>query len=360
MKAKSLEDLREKLRQIDQEIVRLFNERAQMSQEIGRFKQENKIDVYDPAQEARVFRYLAELNNGPLPEASLKTIFREIISTSRALQKPIEVAYFGLEASFTHLAAKSHFGEATHYISQPQIGRVFTAVEKGEVDWGVVPRENSLEGSVNLTLDQLFSTTLKIRAEIFLRISHCLISAEESLDDIKKVYSHPQALAQCQRWLRENLPQAMVTAVESTSAAAKMVSEEKNAAAIGSLLAAQTYGLKIISKGIEDYPMNVTRFFVIGRGDTQATGKDKTSIMFGTPNVPGALYHALKSFAERGLNMSKIESYPTKGSPWEFVFFVDVEGHQTDDEVRLCLDEMRTKSSLYKILGSYPRGEEVL
>jgi chorismate mutase/prephenate dehydratase len=360
MKATSLEDLRAQLREIDREIVSLFNRRAEMSQEIGRFKKENNIEVYDPAQEARVFRYLAELNAGPLPEESLKTIFREIISTSRALQKPTEVAYFGLEASFTHLAAKSHFGAATRYISQPQIGRVFTAVEKGEVDWGVVPRENSLEGSVNMTLDQLFSTSLKIRAEIFLRISHCLISAEDRLEAVKTVYSHPQALAQCQRWLRENLPHAAVTAVDSTSAAAKMVSEEANAAAIGSLLAAQTYGLKIISQGIEDYPMNVTRFFVIGKGESQLTGRDKTSILFGTPNVPGALYHTLKPFADRGLNMAKIESYPTKGGPWEFVFFVDVEGHQEDPEIRICLEEMRNKSTLFKILGSYPRGEEVL
>jgi len=360
MKAASLEDLRAQLRDIDRDIVRLFNQRARMSQEIGRFKKENNIEVYDPAQEARVFRYLAELNEGPLPEDALKTIFREIISTSRALQKPVEVAYFGLEASFTHLAAKSHFGAATCYISQPQIGRVFTSVEKGEVDWGVVPRENSLEGSVNMTLDQLFATSLKIRAEIFLRISHCLISAEDDLDAVKKVYSHPQALAQCQRWLRENLPQAAVTAVDSTSAAAKRVSEEPNAAAIGSLLAAQTYGLKIISRGIEDYPMNVTRFFVIGKGESRPTGKDKTSILFGTSNVPGALYTTLHPFADRGLNMSKIESYPAKGSPWEFVFFVDVEGHQEDPAIRISLEEMRKRSTLFKILGSYPRGEEVL
>ncbi|MBN1662401.1 MAG: prephenate dehydratase [Deltaproteobacteria bacterium] len=360
MKATSLEGLRAQLKKIDRDIVRLFNRRAEMSQVIGKFKKDNDIDIYDPAQEARVLRYLGELNEGPLPEASLKTIFREIISTSRALQKPIEVAYFGLEASFTHLAAKSHFGDTTRYISQPQIGRVFTAVEKGEVDWGVVPRENSLEGSVNMTLDQLFSTSLKIRAEIFLRISHCLISAEDHPDAVKTVYSHPQALAQCQRWLRENLPHAVVTAVDSTSAAAKMVSEKAGAAAIGSLLAAQTYGLKIISRGIEDYPMNVTRFFVIGKGESQATGKDKTSILFGTPNVPGALYHTLKPFADRGLNMAKIESYPTKVGPWEFVFFVDVEGHQEDQEIRICLEEMKSKSTLFKILGSYPRGEEVL
>lgn len=360
MKARTLADLRSDLRAIDQNIVMLFNKRAKLSQEIGRFKKENNMEIYDPAQEARVFRYLADLNDGPLPEESLKTIFREIISTSRALQKPTEVGYFGLEASFTHLAAKSHFGAAARYIPQPQIAKVFMAVEKGEVDWGVVPRENSLEGSVNMTLDQLFAASLKIRAEIFLRISHCLISMEGRAEDIEKVYSHPQALAQCQRWLRENLPHAAVTAVDSTSAAAKMVSQEPNAAAIGSLLAAETYGLKILYRGIEDYPMNVTRFFVIGKGETQSTGKDRTSIMFGTPNIPGALYHTLKPLADRGLNMSKIESYPTKSGPWEFVFFVDIEGHQGEREVGISLEEMRNNSTLFKILGSYPKGEEIL
>jgi chorismate mutase/prephenate dehydratase len=359
MTKRTLGNLRSELGEIDREIVRLLNARARISQEIGRLKRERNLSVYDPAREAEIYAQLARLNDGPLPDDSVKSVFREIISVSRSLQKPLEVACLGPEASFTHLAARSHFGTSTRFVPHATIGRVFAAVEKGDVAWGVVPVENSLEGSVNMTLDQLFSTTLKIRAEIFLRISHCLISSAAGLPEIKKVYSHPQALAQCQRWLRDNLPHAALGEVDSTSAAARMVREETTGAAIGSRLAAATYGLQILAEGIEDHPANLTRFFVIGKGEGAATGRDKTSILFGTRNVPGALYQALKPFAERRINMTKIESYPSKEGPWNYCFFVDVEGHGLDETVKICLEELKNNSVLFKMLGSYPRGEEV-
>jgi chorismate mutase/prephenate dehydratase len=314
--------------------------------------------VFDASQEAKLFEYLAEVNEGTLPEKYLKAIFREIISASRALQKPVTVAFLGPHATFSHLAAESYFGTSTGFIPQASIFHVFDEVEKGKVQWGVVPVENSLEGSVNLTLDRLILTPLKIRAEIFLRISHCLLAPGRRMDRIKRVYSVPQVLAQCQGWLRTNLPRCALAEAESTAAAARIVREDKYGAAIGSRLAATTYGLNILSEGIEDNPSNTTRFLVIGEGETKRTGLDKTSIIFGTPHVPGALYHALEPFVLRRINLMKIESYPLRERLWEYLFFVDFSGHADDPEIRKCMRAVRGKTNFLKILGSYPRGEE--
>ena len=355
-----LERLREELKKIDVEIVGLLNRRSEISTQIGRIKEEQGVDIYDPAQEMRVYESLKGANEGPLPAASLKAIFREIVSASRALQKPITVAYLGPEASFSHLAAQSHFGTSTRFFPQATIFQVFDEVERRKVGWGVVPVENSLEGSVNLTLDRLISTSLNIRAEIFLRISYCLLSTIDEMDSIVRVYSHPHALAQCQGWLRVNLPHSGLLGVESTAAAAQRVLKDSAGAAIASRLAAAKYGLKILSEGIEDNPSNTTRFLVIGEGKSRMTSMDKTTILFGTPHIPGALYHALEPFACRQLNLVKIESYPTKEKVWEYLFFVDVVGHEEDEKVRECLEDLKKKTTFLKILGSYPRGEGVL
>ncbi|MGA3208925.1 MAG: prephenate dehydratase [Syntrophales bacterium] len=358
MRLSSLDCLRRDLKETDGKIVKLLNERALLSAKIGRAKAEKGLDVFDASQESKLFEYLAKVNEGALPEKYLKAIFREIISASRALQKPVTVAFLGPHATFSHLAAQSYFGTSTGFIPQASIFNVFDEIEKGKVQWGVVPVDNSLEGSVNLTLDRLILTPLKIQGEVFLRISHCLLAPGRRMDRIKRVYSVPQVLAQCQGWLRTNLPRCALAETESTAAAARIVREDKDGAAIGSYLAAATYGLNILSERIEDNPSNTTRFLVIGEGENKMTGTDKTSIIFGARHVPGALYHALEPFVLRRINLMKIESYPVKERLWEYLFFVDFSGHADDPEIKRCLKAVRRKTNFLKILGSYPRGEE--
>ncbi|KAF0155380.1 MAG: chorismate mutase / prephenate dehydratase [Syntrophaceae bacterium] len=356
----SLDVLREDMRKKDQEIIRLLNERSQISVQIGQVKGQTGLEVYNPTQEARVFNYLQELNGGPLSGRQITAIFREIISASRDLQKPMNIAYLGPEASFSHQAARLHFGTSSRFWPQQGIARVFDEVEKGAVEWGVVPVENSLEGSVNVTLDRLVLTPLKIQTEMCLRISQCLISQAKSMKGIKNVYSHPQGLAQCQAWLRAHLPNAALGEMESTAAAAQMVRGKKTAAAIGSALAADTYGLNRLAESIEDNPSNTTRFLVIGRGEGTPTGDDKTSIIFATPNFPGSLHRALASFAKRKINLAKIESHPVKERMWEYLFFVDMIGHLSDKTVQNCIKALKDKTVYLKILGSYPQVKDGL
>lgn len=360
MKSRKLETLRNKIRDKDREIVRLLNERAQISVQIGKVKGDGGVQVYDPAQEAKVHGYLRELNAGPLPPEAVTTIFREIISASRDLQKPMTVAFLGPETSFSHLAARLHFGESSIFFPQTGISRVFDEAEKGSIDWGVVPVENSLEGSVNVTLDRLITTPLKIRAEIYLRISQCLVSSAGRMKDIKRIYSHPQALAQCQVWLRTNFPNCVLNETESTAAAVQMVRGKKNEAAIGSSLAGEIYGLNLLAEGIEDNSSNTTRFLVIGNGEGDPTGNDKTSLIFATPHSPGSLHSALSSFARRKINLAKIESHPVKDKLWEYSFFVDMIGHVAETPVKSCLRELKKKTTFLKLLGSYPRSEGAL
>lgn len=355
-----LEKLREEIREKDREIVRLLNERARISVRIGQVKGQEGLAVYDPVQEAKVLDDLNTLNEGPLSDRQVSSIYREIISASRDLQKPVAVAFLGPEASFSHLAARLHFGAAGRFVPEPDIARVFDEVEKGALDWGVVPVENSLEGSVNVTLDRLILTPLKIRAEMYLRISQCLISEAKSFRNVKTVYSHPQGLAQCQAWLRAHLPNSVWSETESTAAAAQLVQGRKNAAAIGSALAASAYGLTVLASGIEDNPSNTTRFLVVGRGDNPPTGDDKTSVIFATQDVPGSLHRALASFARRKINLAKIESHPVKERVWEYLFFVDMIGHRQDKGVKNCLAELKDKTVYLKILGSYPRTKDKL
>jgi chorismate mutase/prephenate dehydratase len=350
----TLEHLRGELKKTDREIVRLLNERAALSIKVGRIKESRGLDVYDASQEAKIYEYLKEINGGDLPQTFLKIIFGEILSASRALQKTLAVACLGPEASFCHLAAQSHFGKSTRYVPEASIFSVFEAVERENVQRGVVPVENSLEGSVNLTLDRLIVTPLKICAEIYLRISHCLLSSDDRMDDVTRVYS----LAQCQGWLRRHLSGRRLIEVESTAAAAQMVQKEAGSAAIGSRLAATTYHLNILSEGIEDHSSNTTRFLVMGKAHSGPTGRDKMSILFGTPHTPGALYHALKPFAERQINLMKIESYPVKERLWEYLIFVDFKGHEEEKEIKGCMEDLRGATTFLKILGSYPEAGE--
>jgi len=353
---KTLEELREELRRKDLAIVNLLNERARISVEVGRIKDSNGQEIYDPAQESRIYEHLKKVNDGPLPDVALKDIFREIFSSSRALQGPVTVAYLGPEATFSQLAALTHFGRSARLLPAPSIHEVFAQVEGEKADWGVVPVENSVEGSVKQTLDRLIATPLSIRAEIFLRISHCLLSTCGDLSAVTHVYSIPQALAQCQVWLRTHLPGCRLVETESTAGGAKRVLEDPRGAAIGSAIAAEVYGLRILSEGIEDYPLNTTRFLVIGRGKSEATENDKTSVVFGTPHTPGSLHSALEPFAREALNMMRIESYPLRDRMWEYLFFVDLAGHSSEAKISGCLKEMEKVTTFIKVLGSYPRG----
>jgi chorismate mutase/prephenate dehydratase len=366
MKDRSLERLRGKVLATDRAIVTLLNERADLSRAIGRIKAKKGLSIYDPAQEAAVQDSIAAFNAGVLPLDALAAIYREILSVSRALQAPVVVACLGPEASFSHLAARSHFGSGANIQPQKTISRVFDTVERGKADWGVVPIENSMEGAVNLTQDRLIATSLKIRGEILMRIGYCLLSKVRESNRIRKVYSHPQALAQCQNWLRMNLPQAELVETESTAAAAALMPTLPDGAALGSRMAADIYNLNILEERIEDDPFNTTRFLIMGTGTNVPTASDKTSIVFGTPDVPGALHRALRPFADRGINLMKIASYPNRSSArdispaWEYLFFADAQGHEQDENIRACLLEMKTCTSFMRILGSYPRGRTVL
>ena len=357
-----LRKLRERIDGLDDGIVRLLNERTAVSVEIGRLKREAGWDICDPSREESIYRKLAQNHGGILPESALREIFREIISASRALQAPLAVSFLGPEASFSHQAALAHFGGGIRIAPQVSIPEVFSEVEKGDALRGVVPVENSAEGSVKATLDALIATPLAIRGEIFLRIRHCLLSAGSDPAAIRKVYSHPQALAQCRKWLQTHLPGIPLIEMESTAGAARRVREDKTGAAVGGRLAAAAYGLNLLAEGIEDNSLNTTRFLVIGpkprRSDGGITGQDKTSILFGTSHVPGALQRALAPFAAAGINLTRIESCPMRDRMWEYLFFVDFIGHIEEEKTRVCLQELEKQTATLKILGSYPRGME--
>jgi len=358
MTSDDIKTLRDTLKDLDTEIIRILNKRAAICLDIGQIKNEHRLDVYDPSQEARVYNRLREINQGPLPDHYLRNIFREIISTSRALQAPVTVAFLGPEASFSHLAVLAHFGRGVCMAPRNTIADVFDDVERHKVPWGIVPVENSTEGPVKPTLDRLITTALNIRGEVFVRITHSLVSTASSKKTIKRVYSHPQALAQCQEWLRRNLPDAALIDMDSTAAAALRVQDNPEDAAICSRLAAEHYGLHVVEEGIEDHPLNTTRFLVLGYGTGESTGSDKTSILFGTPHTPGALFKALETFAKAKVNLTRIASYPLRDRLWEYLFFADFMGHDEEATIRQCLKEMEGKTAFIKILGSYPVGEE--
>lgn len=358
MKGDNLKRLREALGKKDREIVKALNDRAQLSVKIGELKKSRKLEIYDPAQESRVLKSACEMNEGPLSDSSLRDIYKEIFSSSRALQEEISVAFLGPEGSYSHIAALSQFGSSIRLMPQGSIAEVFDAVERKQSRMGIVPIENSLEGSVKATLDRLIATPLQIRSERFMRISHCLAASRKSLKQVERIYSHPQAIAQCRQWLKMNLPGVPIFEVASTAAAARKAALEKGSAAIASRLATRHYRLKVVADEIEDYHLNTTRFIVIGEGATGETGRDKTSILMGSAHVPGALHRALGPFLAKGLNLLRIESYPIRERNWEYLFFLDFEGHSNRREIADCLRQMEKVTTFIKILGSYPRGEE--
>ncbi len=296
---------------------------------------------------------IKKLSHGPLPEDALTSIYREIISACLSLQRPLTIAYLGPMASFTHEAAKNRFGSSANYLPCLNISDVFSVVEKGQADYGVVPVENSIEGAVTYTLDMLIDTDLKICSQVMLEISHNLL-ADCSKEEVKVIYSHPIVFGQCRMWLEANMPGVELREVPSTAFAAQMAKEKPNAGAIASLLAAQTYGLKVLARGIEDFSHNVTRFLVIGKEIARPTGKDKTSIVFSVKDEVGALYYMLSPFKRYGINLTKIESRPSKRKVWDYYFFVDLEGHVSEERVKKALTELNKRARFFKVLGSYP------
>lgn len=359
MDQQKLSELRKHIDRIDRQIVELLGNRAAYALEIGNYKRSNGKPILDAIRERELLDGICKSNSGPLSDAAVRNIFTEIVSACRSLQGPTRVSYLGPEATFTHLAATEHFGRSCIFRPTESIADVFREVESGQSDFGVVPVENSSEGAVGPTLDRLVSSELKICGEIKRSISHALMSKQTNLNSIQCVYSHPQALGQCLKWLATNLPGRAMVQVSSTAAAAKRASEEPHAAAVGSEMLASIYDLQVLAGDIQDRSPNLTRFLILGTHESARTGSDKTSILFATPHRPGALRDALAPFDEEGINLSRIESRPAKERPWEYIFFADFEGHLSDRPVQEALRRLSAKVEKYKILGSYPIGELV-
>ncbi len=354
---KTIKELRQEIDAVDDRILELLNSRAALVIDVGRLKSVKKDEFHVPSREREIYERLASHNHGPFPNEAIKSVFREIISASLALEAPMKVAFFGPKATFTHLAAMQQFGLSAELVPQKSIPAVFEEVGKGRAKYGVVPVENSTEGMVSHTLDMFMESELKINAEVLLEIHHYLLSRTGRLEDIKKVYSHPQPIAQCRDWLAENLPNIPVVDVASTAVAAQIVSEDYTAAAIASELAASMYDLKIVRERIEDQVNNFTRFLVIGKKLTEISGDDKTSLMFSVKDEVGILYRMLEPFAKRGINLSKIESRPLKKKAWEYIFFLDLMGHIADPVIAEAVQELKQCCQFVKVLGSYPRAK---
>lgn len=353
----ALAGLRRQIDALDDRILALLNERARLAQAIGQLK---RGSVYRPEREAQVVRRLQAANPGPLPAEAVERLFREIMSACRALEQPLTVAYLGPAGTFSEAAAIKQFGHAVCSLPKASIDEVFRALERGEVQFGIVPVENSTEGAVNRTLDLLLTSSLKICGEVMLRVRQHLmrradaVAGEEGLEGIKVVYSHAQSLAQCHEWLNQNLPKARRIRVASNGEAARMAAEDPSAAAVAGELAAERYGLCIVARNIEDDPNNTTRFLVLSQEDAAPSGRDKTSLVMSTKNRPGTLLKLLAPFAQNGISLTKLESRPVRNGLWEYVFFVDIEGHREDAVVRETLAQVEPHTTLLKVLGSYP------
>ncbi len=349
-----MDEMREVIDKCDREIVRLLNERAQAAREIGRIKKKAKQSVFAPDREMAVYEKVSALNQGPLPERSLFAVYREIMSGCIALEAPTRVSYLGPPGTFSHEAALQKFGASMEYLPAPEIRDVFLAITRGHAEYGIVPIENSTEGSVNATSDMLMETDLKICAEIFLKIHQNLLYNGELLR-IKLVVSHPSALAQCRSWLTANLPGVPVREVASTALAAERAAREAGVAAVASEAIATLHSFNRIERVIEDEPNNTTRFIVLAKTFAGPTSDDRTSLLFSVTHKAGSLYQALEAFKANGINLTRIESRPSKKTKWEYCFFVDIEGHVEDPAVAHTLAELKPAIDELTVLGSYPR-----
>lgn len=351
-----LSSCRIEIDRLDDEILRLLNERSQYVIQVGNIKKQKDAEahLHTPGREAEIVERLTKTNPGPFPSSAIRPVYREIMSASLSLEGSQTVAYLGPQATFTHLAALRKFGESAQYIPVKSIKDVFDEVERGRVRFGVVPIENSTEGVVNHTLDLFVDSPLLIYGEVMFEISHHFLSQADRFESIKTVYSHPHAIAQCRKWLEANLSSVAIAEEPSTARAAERCVEDPTAGAIASELAAQLYGLRILQARIEDNVQNFTRFIILSQRGAERTGKDKTSIIVSAKDRVGALYDLIRPFSSYGINMTKIESRPTRRKVWEYLFFMDLEGHQEDDRLKKALEEVKGRCMFLKVLGSYP------
>ena len=358
MNQSELESLRQEIDQIDSEIVRLLNSRVEKACAIGKIKQISGVDPYDPAREEQVFQKLSAYGHGPLNELSLRAVYREVISASIALEKDLVIGYLGPEATYTHQAAVKNFGSALKYQALPDIPDVFSAVESCKCDYGVVPIENSTEGAVNRSLDLLVDSDLTIISQVFLSVRHCLLG-HSPLDEIKEVHSKDQALAQCSDWLRVNLPKAQLIPVSSTAEAVLHCRKKNGVSAIAGELAGRIYDVPLLESGIQDRADNVTRFLVVARKSLpRREGTTyRTSLVMSLNDESGALQNALRPFSERGINLCKIESRPSKRKSWDYFFFIDFIGHPQEQKVSDAISELGKVCAFSRLLGSYPEVE---
>jgi chorismate mutase/prephenate dehydratase len=352
----NLKKLRKTIDTIDKEIVGLLNKRAEISLDVAKVKRGAGKSVYSPDRERDVLQRVVSINKGLLTSKALEAIYREIMSASLSMGASLKIAYLGPEASFTNLAAIKRFGTQVEYVACNSIAEIFLEVERGNADYGVVPIENSIEGAVSHTLDMFVESDLKICSQIILDVSHNLL-ANCPKDKIARVYSNPQVFGQCRLWLQKNLSFAEQIEVSSTTRAAQIAGKEKHSAAIASLLAAKVYALKVLAADIEDSPHNITRFMVIGKTDVPPTHHDRTSILFSIKDKVGALHDMLLPFKKYKINLTKIESRPSKKKAWDYYFYLDLEGHRDSPHVKKALLELESKCKFLKILGSYPVGE---
>jgi len=348
-----LDRLRAAIDRVDDDILQSLNERARLARAIGTLKVGH---AYRPEREAQVLTRIKESNPGPLSGETVALLFREIMSACLALERPITVAYLGPRGTFSERAALKHFGLAAHALPSASIDEVFRAVESGSADFGVIPVENSTEGAVGRSLDLMPQTPMKVCGEVVVRIHHHLMAkvAPKDFADIRRVFSHGQSLAQCHEWLNSNLPHVERIAVSSNAEAARRAGEEAGSAAVAGEMAAEHYGLAILASNIEDEPNNTTRFLILGDYEPKPTGHDKTSMVLSARNRAGAVYEMLTPFATRGVSMTKFESRPSRVALWDYLFFVDIEGHRHDANVAAALEEVMNIAGYLKVLGSYP------
>ncbi len=355
----NLERIREQISSIDEGVLELLNRRASLSLQVGRIKSRFQDSVFKPFREKEVLNGLAGKNRGPLPEEHLRAVYREILSSSRSLQQKQRVVYLGPEGTFSYFAGVEYLGHSADFFSRNSLEDVFRAVDSREAELGIIPLENSLQGSVGQSLDLFLKFEVFIHAEVFCRISHALLSNEKTLAEIKKVYSHPQALQQCSVWLRTNLPGVPIIPDESTASAARRAAGETGAAALGHRKLAGIFHLDILEQGLEDVPDNWTRFLVISASPPETGSREKTSLLFTVMDKPGSLVKALNVLSRKGINMKKLESRPMRVEKWRYVFFTDVECDLTSEEYADVLRELEENCHFLRILGSYPHGPQI-
>ena len=350
----SVPEWRKEIDRIDEQVLQLLNQRANLAQQIGHAKSSARSHYFTPEREHLVFKRLLSLNKGPLDATAVRAIYREVISACRALEKPLSVAFLGPEGTFSHLAGIAKFGTKSEFLPVESIAEVFAEVERNHCDYGIVPIENSWAGAVPETLDTFVNSNLRVVSEYYQPILHNLLSHADSLTQIKRLYSHFQPLAQCRQWLRNHLPNVEEIEASSTARAAEMAAQDRESAAIATSLAAERYDLPVLCEHIEDDPSNRTRFLILGYNEPEPTGRDKTALMFTVHNRAGELVHALNAFEKYDVNLTMIESRPTKTAAWQYFFYIDVQGHAKDIAVTKAISLLKEHSLFVRILGSYP------